>query len=98
MVKNVPVRKFTPIGANGPIPPDAKVVMLMKPRAPGERPTFVKLEPVINKPGVGNTMAPSQLSNVRAVSTVPEQRQLRKRRILPPIEKKKVHLFLCFSN
>ncbi|VDD95325.1 unnamed protein product [Enterobius vermicularis] len=85
--------KFVPVTSGGPIPRDAKVVVLMKSNTPGEKPTFVKLEPVT--PPVIRTV-PAEFSRAVAMArrkdrinnTPPPEKPTRKRRIIPPITKK----------
>uniref|UniRef100_A0A0N5AFQ4 C2H2-type domain-containing protein n=1 Tax=Syphacia muris TaxID=451379 RepID=A0A0N5AFQ4_9BILA len=85
--------KFVPVTSGGPIPRDAKVVVLMKSNAPGEKPTFVKLEPVT--PPIVRTV-PAEFSRAIAMARrkdrinniLPPEKPIRKRRIIPPITKK----------
>ena len=84
---------FIPVASGGPIPRDAKVVVLMKSNTPGQKPTFVKLEPV-TKPIVRTV--PAEFSRAVAMArrkdrfngSPSSERVTRKRRVIPPIEKK----------
>lgn len=86
--QNATRKRFT--SAGGSIPPEAKVVVLMKSNAPGEKPTFVKLEPVAPAPTsrTVRTEFTRALTSARKSGSATPQPPKRKRRMIPPIVKK----------
>uniref|UniRef100_A0A915BKB3 C2H2-type domain-containing protein n=1 Tax=Parascaris univalens TaxID=6257 RepID=A0A915BKB3_PARUN len=86
--QNATRKRFT--SAGGSVQPEAKVVVLMKSNAPGEKPTFVKLEPVTPAPTsrTVRTEFTRALTSARKSGSATPQPPKRKRRMIPPIVKK----------
>ncbi|EJD74000.1 zinc finger protein, variant [Loa loa] len=70
------------------LPPHAKVMMLMKPNTPGEKPRLVKLEPVENPSKPDFRFAFETLRKCVKKSTPLQVPRTRKRRIIQPVVKK----------